>query len=370
MDVTMKQYKRLAAAFGLAAIATASAWQSEARAVEKLIYATFFSEVYAGSKADIWLMEEIEKRSGGEIKFERYWANSLLKGPDLFPGLKTGAADLVNTPPQIYNVKEFPLAAVMMPFLTTRGDATMYAWRDLYKNNAAFRNEFESRGAKVLYAFAWAENTVWSKRPISKLEDLKGLKLRAVPPLAEPMRRLGATPVALGWAEGIEGLNRGVVEAIGSTPFDSAVHGNMQDVAKHGNDFGGTGIYAVTTVAMSMDRYNKLSEKHRKIIDEVAAEAPAMASKILDQSVDSAVDKLCAMKEKLTITKLSPEDTKKVQEIAGVGLQTDWIARVKAETKVDGRALLDEFIGYLRKYEQQSKYVPGFDRYEKKCGKS
>ena len=341
-----------------------------AQAAEKMIYATFFADFYAGSKADIWFMEEVEKRSGGEIKFERYWNQALLKAADLMPGLKSGAADVVNSSASIYNGKEYPLANVMMPYLSTNGDAILRAWRDLYRNNAALRNEFESKGAKVLYPFAWAENSVWSKKPISKIADFKGLKVRAVPPIADPINKLGGTPVALAWAEGIEALQRGVVDGVGSTPFDSAVHGGMHEVAKYGNDFGGTGIYAVSVVAISLARYNKLSEKHRKIIDEVADEMPVQANKALNASVDAAVDKLCAAKDKLVVSKFSEEERKQIYNLAGVGVQQDWLKRMKAETKVDGQALLDEFIGYIRKHEKDSSYVPGFDRYEKKCGKA
>ncbi|MEZ5817608.1 MAG: TRAP transporter substrate-binding protein DctP [Hyphomicrobiaceae bacterium] len=360
--------RKLASATVAAALSAFISTAPPAHAAEKMIYATFFADFYAGSKADIWFMEQVEKRSGGEIKFERYWNQALLRAPDLMPGLRSGAADIVNSSASIYNIKEYPLANVMMPYLTTRGDAVMKAWRDLYKNNKDIRNEFESKGAKLLYAFAWAENSVWTKKPITKSDDFKGLKVRAVPPIAEPIRKLGATPVALAWAEGIEALQRGVVDGIGSTPFDSAVHAGMHEVAKYGNDFGGTGIYAIGAIAISLARYNKLSEKHRKIIDEVAAEMPEQAAKALNASVDAAVDKLCAAKDKLVVSKFSDADKKKIYEIAGVGLQQDWLKRVKAETKVDGKALLDEFVGYIRKYEKDSTYVPGFERYEKKCG--
>lgn len=363
----MKKWKAastLCAAVGMAWSVIAT----PAMSAEKLVYATFFADFYAGSKADIWFMEEVEKRSGGEIKFERYWNQSLLRAPDLMQGLSTGAADVVNSSASIYNAKEYPLSGVVMPYLTTRGDAAMYAWHDLYKNNADLRAEYESKGSKVLYGFSWSENSVWTKKPISKIADFKGLKVRAVPPIAEPIRKLGGTPVALTWAEGIEALQRGVVDGVGSTPFDSAVHAGMHEVAKYGNDFGGTGIYTMGVIAMSLAKYNKLSEKHRKIIDEVADEMPAQASKAQDASVNAAVDKLCAAKDKLVVSRFSEEDKKKIYEIAGVGVQQDWLKRVKAETKVDGKALLDQFIGYLRKYEKDSKYIPGYDRYEKKCG--
>lgn len=360
--------KKTIGAIGLSLLGAVGIGVDDAGAAEKLIYATYISDVYSASKTDIWLMGEIEKRSGGEIKFEKYWSSSLLKAADLFPALKSGAADVVLGAPHGYNVKEYPLANIVMPFMSTRGDAVTLAWADLYKNNATFRSEYESKGAKVLYSVAWAENTVWSRKPLAKLDDLKGLKVRAVPTISDAIRKLGATPVALAWPDGLEGLQRGIVDAMASAPFDSAVHGNIQDVAKHGTDLGGTGIFAMATIGMSLDRYNKLNEKLRKVIDEVAAEAPAQGIKLLDQSVDAAVEKLCAMKEKLTISDFSAADKAAVQKLAGAGVQEDWLKRVATETKADGKAMLAEYMGYLKTYEAKSTYVSGFDRYKKKCG--
>jgi len=187
--------------FALAAGAALGFGHGPAKAEETLIFATYFSEVYSASKAAIWMMDEITKRSGGEIQFETYWSSSLLKAPDLFPGLQSGAADIVIGAPHGYNVREYPLANVVMPYITNRADALTRAWQDLYRNNAAFRKEFESKGAKVLFSLAWAENTVWSRKPIAKVDDLKGLKIRAVPTISDALQKLGATPVALTWPE-------------------------------------------------------------------------------------------------------------------------------------------------------------------------
>lgn len=354
----------LAVSLALVAVGLPGAVRSEEK---KLVYASYLTEAYSASRSDLWLLNEIEKRSGGEIKFERYWGSSLLKAADLFPGLASGAADIGMSAPATYNVKEYPLANIVMPFMTTRGDAVTLAWRDLYKNNEAFRNEFEKKGTKVLYSTAWAENTVWSRKPIAKLADLKGLKIRAVPTISDAIQKLGGTPVALAWPDGLEGLQRGVVDAMSSAPFDSAVHGNVQEVANHGTDLGGTGIFAMATTGISIATYKRLSEKHRKIIDDVAAEMPEQAIKALNASLDAAVEKLCGMKAKLIISEFSDADKAEVQKLAATGLQEDWLKRVKAETKADGRAILDEFLGYVRKYEKESTYLPGFDRYRKKC---
>ena len=341
-----------------------------AKATETLTFATYFSEVYSASKAAIWMMKEIEERSGGEIQFEEYWSSSLLKAPDLFPALRSGAADIVIGAPHGYNVREYPLANVVMPYMTTRADALTNAWQDLYKNNADFRNEFESKGAKVLFSLAWAENTVWSKKPIKSVEDLKGLKIRAVPTVSDALQKLGATPVALTWPDGLEGLQRGVVDAMSSAPFDSAVHGGAHEVAKYGTNLGGTGIFATATFGMSLSRYNSLSEEHRRIIDEVSAEAPAVGLKAIETSVDEAVEKLCNAKDQVVINFFPPEEVEKVHEIAASSMQEDWIKRAENEAGVDGQAMLDEFLGYLREYEKTATYVPGFKRYTEKCGNS
>ena len=66
----------------------------------------------------------------------------------------------------------------------------------------------------------------------------------------------------------------------------------------------------------------------------------------------------------------SAEEAEKVRKGAVAPLQDAWIKRASAEAKVDGRKMLDEFLGYVREFEKTSTYVPGFERYLQKCGKS
>jgi len=340
-----------------------------ANAAEKLIYATYFSDVYSASKTDLWFMGEVEKRSGGEITFEKFWNQSLMKGAELFPALRSGAADVVNGAPSGYNVREYPLANILLPLTSEKADAVALAWNRLYAKNADFRGEFESKGAKVLYAGPWAENALWSRQPILKASDFKGVKIRSVPPIADAYLALGATPIALTWPDGLDGLQRGVVDAM-TGPFDSTVLGGAHEVGKYGSDTGAFGVYALAVVAIGMDRYKNLSEKHRKVIDEASAEALQMSLKFNDESVGNVVDKLCGMKDKVSISTFSPEEAEKVRKVAVAPLQDAWLKRVKAETKADGKAMLDEFLGYVREFEKTSTYVPGFERFLKKCGKT
>ena len=366
----MKSRQRGGRALAAVAALALSVAANSAYAAEKLVYATYFSEVYSASKTDLWFMSEVEKRSGGEITFEKYWNQSLVKAPELYPALRSGAADIVDGAPASYNVREYPLANIVLPLTSSKADAVTLAWNKLYAQNADFRKEFESKGAKVLYAGAWAENSMWSRRPIVKADDFKGLKVRAVPTISDALVALGATPVALSWPDGLEALQRGVVDAMTSAPFDSGVLGGAHEVGKYGSDAGGMGIFAMTTVGISLDRYKRLSEKHRKIIDEVAAEAPKMSIKFNDESVGAAVDKLCGKKDAISIHVFSAEEAKRVRDMAVAPLHDVWIKRANTEAKVNGRAMLDEFLGYVHEFEKTSTYVPGFERFQKKCGKS
>jgi hypothetical protein len=44
------------------------------------------------------------------------------------------------------------------------------------------------------------------------------------------------------------------------------------------------------------------------------------------------------------------------------------IKRVETEAKVDGKAMLEQFKGLLKKHEEKATYEQGFERYKKKCG--
>ncbi|WP_170378717.1 TRAP transporter substrate-binding protein DctP [Ruegeria atlantica] len=355
-------WKRSFAAGGVALTFMAGAAQSE----ETLTYATYLSDVFSVSKASHWLVDEIEKRSNGEIKFEKYVSGSLLTAPDLFPGLASGAADIVMGAPHAYNVSEYPLANILMPYMTTQIDAITYAWGELYRNNADFRAEYERKGVKPLFVSPYSENTIWSTRPVETVEDLAGLKVRAVPPVSIALKELGATPVALAWPEGVDGMRRGVVEGMSSAPFDSAVNAGLYEVAPYVTG-AGTGALGVATIAISIDRYNSLSPELQKIIDEVSAEATAKGLQFLDQTTDVAVEKLCGLKEPVTINVFSEAEVAKANAVASAKLEEAWLERASSEANVDGVAMLAEFKGYIQKFEETSQYVSGFARYNDTC---
>lgn len=334
----------------------------------KLTYATYISDVYSTTKSELWFMDEVEKRTNKQIVFERYLSGSLLKASDLFPGLQRGAADLVSGAPTAYNRKQYPLANVTLPFMTDHPDVVTKAFTELLASNADLRREFESKNAKILFARGYTENTLWTRVPVATAEDFKGKKIRAVLAIADALEKLGTVTVNMSFPDAVEGVERGIVDGMSSTPFDSAASAGLQEITKFGSDGGRMGVYAANIFAMNQKRWDSLSKEHQKIISEVAAEATVYATKLQDEEVQKAAEKICAAKGKLKLNLFSDAEAAKVRAIAQKPIQDDWFKWVSEASKVDGPKLLAEYAALIGKYEPTSTYVPGFQRVQKICG--
>jgi len=339
----------------------------------KLTYASYYGENYTVSRTDIWFMNEIEKRTKGKVTFERYHNSTLLKAPDIYPGLTRGAVDVASGTPGAYNRNQYRLSNISLPYITADAYAVSMALTDLYKSSAAFRDEYERQNAKVLYFLAWGENSFYmGKKPVTSAGDFKGQRVRAVQAVAEAVQAMGGTTVAITWNEAVEGLSRGVVDIAGSIPFDSGVFGGIYQQAKFGTNGGDLGIFAFATISMSKKRFDSFDPETQKIIMQVASEAPAKYMEFLEESYTDVVDRLCKATEKgdLVINMFSKEESEKAKKIANAVIQPNFVKWSGETVKTDTQAFLNQYIDLVRKYEAQSKWKDGYQRLvERKCAK-
>jgi tripartite ATP-independent transporter DctP family solute receptor len=111
-----------------------------------------------------------------------------------------------------------------------------------------------------------------AKKPVSSLEDLKGLKLRVMqsPGYIDGYRALGANPTPLAYNQLYLALQQGVVDGADTSP-DQFVQDKFTEVAKH---FYLTRTHYVCVVlAIGRASWNKLTPDLQKAIREAAAEA-------------------------------------------------------------------------------------------------
>jgi TRAP-type C4-dicarboxylate transport system substrate-binding protein len=102
----------------------------------------------------------------------------------------------------------------------------------------AYREVFDKRlqqrfGAKVLTLWPFGPQVFYCNSAITKLDDLKGLKVRSfTPSMAALIQHLGATPVTLPFSEVYPALQRGVANC-GVTSPTSGNSGKWPEVTTH-----------------------------------------------------------------------------------------------------------------------------------------
>ena len=161
------------------------------------------------------LAAKVEEASGGRLVFEVHPAGSLVPP---FEGIKA-VSDGVYQANFGYSaqwVGKIPVAPLfsaapggfnalgMQMWLNEGGGAEL--WQQVY-DEAGFN-------VKILIAAPIAmENFMWAKKPIRKIEDFKGLKMRMMPLMGDVLQKHGMSVIFVPGGEIMPNLNRGVLDA-------------------------------------------------------------------------------------------------------------------------------------------------------------
>ncbi len=229
-------------------------------------------------EASVKFAEVVKAKSGGRIEVQVAPSAQLGDDAAMVTALRTGALDLsANSQGAVANaVPEY--AAFGMPFAFSSPAA---AFKLL---DGPLGKELADKSAeKGLILLGTWDNGIRqmtnSKRPISKVEDMKGLKMR-VPPdatLVDIMTALGAESQQIKFAELYVALQQGVVDGQ-ENPLVNIHASKLYEVQKHlaltNHQF------QMTPFLMSKRTWDKLSDADRKAVQEAAAEATALQRKL------------------------------------------------------------------------------------------
>jgi TRAP-type C4-dicarboxylate transport system substrate-binding protein len=170
-------------------------------------------------------MEEVKKRSGGRLAPELFHSAQLYRGPDVPKALKLGTLDM-GLPATGY-LPAFDINANMpaLPMFFGRDPEVTRAIADGEWGKAIAKSMEDKLNVKTLMPFfelGYVHHLI-AKRPIEKIEDFKGLKIRypTSPEFALNIRALGANPIQIALADLPMALLRGTVDGT-ITNFKSA----------------------------------------------------------------------------------------------------------------------------------------------------
>jgi TRAP-type C4-dicarboxylate transport system substrate-binding protein len=166
-----------------------------------------------------------------------------------------------------YTPGRFPKSEVFeLPFMVTKGEATSVAFQQYVEANSI--DEFA--GVKLLCVHAHGPGLFHTKDPVTKLEDLAGMKIRGGSRIINDMlTRLGAEPVGMPVPQVPEALTTGVISGT-TIPWEVTPSLKVAELVKNHTGFAGThGLYTQTFgFTMNLDRYNGLPDDLKAIIDQ------------------------------------------------------------------------------------------------------
>ena len=248
---------------GITLMAT-SAFSAES-APTKLTLSIFFPPTHGQTKAAMDWAKEIETRTGNKVQITVFPGGTLTKAPQCYSGVVEGISDL-GFSLFAYTRGRFPvMAAVDLPMEYPNGKVASMVASEFAKD---FKPK-ELNDVKVLYLHAHGPGILHTKKPVRKLEDLKGMKIRATGLSAKVVKALGGVPVAMPQGGTYEALKKGVVEGTFG-PMEVLKGWKQAKVIKYTTECYNVGYTTTFFVVMNLDKWNALSPEIQKVFEEVS----------------------------------------------------------------------------------------------------
>lgn len=291
--------------------------------------------------------EKVEKASGGRIKVQIYPSMQLGGTPNqLVDQIKDGVVDLGWTLPG-YTAGRFPKTEIVeLPFLHTTALATTLALQDYYEKH--LRDEYADYHVILLHAHGGT--LVHASRPIQKLEDYRGLKIRTPNRGGSVyLRSVGATPIGAPVPEVPNMLSKGILDGA-LLPYEIARPLKIHELVRYHSELAGPQPRPGTSVflfGMNRKKYESLPADLRKVIDDHSGRRiAAWAGQNWDDIEKPG--KEAAQKAGNQFPVMPPAEVERVR--AAVEPEIDRFLKELAGGRFDARALYTEVQALIRKY--------------------
>lgn len=273
-------------------------------AQEKQISLTFsnflFAEAQNSVLAERWC-REVEKRTDNKVKISIVHGGKLIPGPKIYDGVVNGDID-VGMSVFAYSKGKFPLTEVIdLPIGHTSGYVSTKLINAFYQK---FRPK-ELDNVQIMYITAHGPGVIMTKKQVSKLEDLKEMKVRATGTSGKIVSALGATPVVTTMGEAYGALSKGIVEGVMS-PIEGLEQWKFQEVVNYVVESPSAAYTSAFFVVMNKAKWNALPADVQKTIQEINKEWTEKQGKQWDE-IDN-VGREYGLKKGTKIIKLSKEE--------------------------------------------------------------
>jgi tripartite ATP-independent transporter DctP family solute receptor len=252
--------------------------------------------------------EIVAAKSGGKIKVKEYPANQLGSEMQQQSALRAGTQEMLSpaTTSLVGIVKDYGL--IDFPFIVStpqQADALLDG-----PLGSALLAKLPEKGLVGLgYWDLGFRNVTNSRRPITKGEDLDGIKIRVIPnPVyLETFKAFNANPVPMSFSELYTALETRTVDGQ-ENPFSVILSNKFYEVQKYLSVTNHT--YSTNIILISKKFWDQLSPDEQKILQDAANEARDYQRKVSREQAQSAISDLKA--KGMEINEIAPAELAKM----------------------------------------------------------
>jgi tripartite ATP-independent transporter DctP family solute receptor len=254
--------------------------------------------------------ELVAQKSGGKVIAKLYAGGTLGNDTSMVSALRGGTQEMVvpDTSTLVGIVKDFGVLNLPLTFRSEQE-------ADALLDGSFGKKLLDLLPEKGLVGLGFWENgfrhVTNSRRPITKAEDIAGLKLRVIqnPLFIESFGALGANATPMPFPELYGAMESRAVDGQENPPA-TILASKFFEVQKHMVTSGH--IYSVWALLISKKAWDGLAPDEQKAVQEAAREATLFERKTIREFSVTAINAL--KKEGMQITDLSPAERTKMQE--------------------------------------------------------
>lgn len=271
-----------------------------------------------------WWAGEVEKRSGGKLKVQIFWTESLVKWKDALPGIQSGMADFAWVS-STYFPSQLP-RYLMLDNLFNFGDdyvAAILALIDTVDNEPNLKAELAKEDIILVAPHISGHAPVGTKNPLKSIKELKGKSLRTYGGVRTQFyTNLGANPIFMSFSDMYEAMNRGTIDSLGDMAVVLSNAFKLYEVVKYINANNPPGVHGnggalASGFYMSQKKFNAFPKETQKMLLDLRREyAVRYAQTLMDD--EAVIRNEWKTKHGVSFSDASPADQKFILEAGNI----------------------------------------------------
>jgi TRAP-type C4-dicarboxylate transport system substrate-binding protein len=275
--------------------------------------------------------EDVKAATGGKLVITLHTNASLVPMPQIKRAVQSGQAQMGEILLSAYGNEDPFFEVDGVPMLSPGFDNAKKLWA---ASKPYVEKRFRAQGVVPLFSVPWPPQGLYTKKPITSLTDLKGMKFRAYNAVTARMAELvGAVPITVQQAEVPQAFATGVVDSMvtsGATGVDT----KAWDFSKYYYDM--RVINNKNVVLVSQKALEALEPAVRTAVLDAAAKAETRGWAASERTMDETTKRLAA--EGLKVETPTPALRAELQKL-GETMAAEWIKRAGPE----GEAMLKAY---------------------------